>query len=225
MIQIFQGAKTRVPAFGRGTSLNQINMKKIITIVALLTFTGCQNPAESIQIVQEPESTICDTEQVIKADASTKATYTNQEYSFEIQLPYNPNWGTQTHKVPVAEPIEVQAHKTALSRIIWGPLISDTHFGCTRPFEILVTEPRSVDQALTAYRETDLIDNMGFLVEPQSYSLNNIPIAEFIVKGPFCQQGAVEVFTPKYNLYFTTGCEWEELHNQFKEAVETLNFL
>lgn len=191
--------------------------------VELAELVDINRPIKSTKLLSTIFKDIsCKPKEQVIAEADTYETYQNLEYGFELQIPYSPKWGTMDYKLPVIEIAELKEHQVALSKLIWGQFISDPYEGCTRPFEILITEPRSVDVAMTEFNQINF-DDMGFAIEPQTYSYNDFQIAEYIANTYLCQQGAVEVFTPEFNLVFTTGCYSEEFHNQFKQMAESLN--
>lgn len=198
-------------------------------MVELAEIVNIDRPTKStLELTTTYRDTSCKLKQQVYADANTTETYINEEYGFELKVPYNPKWGTIDYKLPVAETADLEEYEQGISKIIWGQLIFDPHVGCTRPFKILITEPRTVDQALSAYWQEEAIEGdhrWGFEIEPTSYVVNGLQMAEFISDGPLCAEGAVEVFTSKFNLYFTTGCYSENFHDQFKKLVQTLDFL
>ncbi len=208
-------------------------MKPLLTILFILFLAGCQSHTEipapipevkSLEIATTSEKSFCKTSSNTDPNFSNSEIYTNSEYGFQLEIPFTPEWGD----LSIAEADQIEEHESALEKFMWGPMISDPHLGCTRPFKVLITEPRTVEQAIEHYWSQEEVSegfNGGFVIEPTNYIVNDIQIAEFIANGTFCQQGAVEVFTPNFNLYFTMGCEWEKFHDQFRATAQTLILL
>lgn len=136
----------------------------------------------------------CYTEIFNTDPATTTVTYTNQEKEISVDLPYNPDWGSDNYRI---NPYDEED-----DRVNFGPINLGEGGGWGRWWWALSFQPaETADQVIAGLDK----DSFLFLAEPEKDKVNNLEIVKYAEIG-LTSYHYIIVIGEKYNYEFiSTG--------------------
>ena len=158
----------------------------------------------------------------VGGEGALEYTYTNEEYGFSADLPFNPDWGTQEYRLDpfdeLVPPAGGEPHGT-LAAIQFGLMGVAEGCGWYRFDNLSVRESRSMDDIMTTLSQE--YGPLEPIVAPRQVTIGEFDAVEYEYGG-LCGQPTVEVMVGPYNLAAHKICGFGEAEDDLKYLRDIL---
>ena len=153
--------------------------------------------------------------------ASTTVTYESSARGLQLDLPHNPDWGTDEYRINPYDEISGSLFDGSSPALLYGPLLSGVE-GCgwIRDTRIEFLEARSVAEAKQAAQDSG---NLEFpTTDLESVTIGGHTVVLYRYEHGFCEDFTYEVIGEEQN-YQIGGCHLGEQTPE--EIIESMEFI